>query len=489
MPTDVIIDTPVGPVRGRGSDRDGEILYFGGVPYARAARFAAPEPRTWTEPFDATRPGAAPPQTRGPDLVPGMFPEHQAEDCLTAEIWTPSPDGRLPVLVWVPGGAYRIGAASLPTYDGTHLARRGVVVVGLNYRLGALGWLAADGVPSNLGLRDLRAAIDWLREVAPAFGGDPDRIVLMGESAGSGAIAHLLATDHLPIAGAILQSGAPAGTLDAATAAWVGERVLEAAQVTDVDGLRALPVETILAAEAGAAAAALAKVGMMPFHPWIDGELLDDAPFRAGLTSVPLIVGTTAHEMELFRDQVPALPEDIAVAFLARKAAVLGITDEAWVRDGLRACAGDLVEAVADLELHVPNELLARDHARRGNRVWRYRFTWEAPEKRACHALDLPFTFGTLDVPGWRDFAGAHDPAADALSTRMQQAWTAFATFQIPADGTIGEWPDDRLVQLGREPITGDDEVAARLRMWLNERALNERALDDRASELARRPL
>ena len=159
-----------------------------------------------------------------------MVPEHQAEDCLTAEIWTPGVrDGRLPVLVWVPGGSYRIGAASLATYDGTHLARRGVVVVGLNYRLGALGWLAADGVPSNLGLRDLRAAIDWLREVAPAFGGDPDRIVLMGESAGSGAIAHLLATGDVPVAGAILQSGAPAGTLDAATAAWVGEQFLDAA--------------------------------------------------------------------------------------------------------------------------------------------------------------------------------------------------------------------------------------------------------------------
>src|SRR5439155_4110693 len=170
------------------------------VPYARADRWGAPEPCSWTEPFDATRPGAAAPQTVGGlDLVPGMIPERQSEACLTAEICTPSVrsgtepalDGARPVLVWVPGGSYRIGAASLPLYDGARLAAHGVVVVGLNYRLGALGWLAADGVPSNLGLRDLRAAVGWLREHVAAFGGDPHRVVLMGESAGSGCVAHL----------------------------------------------------------------------------------------------------------------------------------------------------------------------------------------------------------------------------------------------------------------------------------------------------------
>jgi len=235
MPTDVTVDAPCGPVVGR---RDGAMLRFGGVPYARAERWGAPEPCSWTEPFDATRPGGAPPQTVGGlDLVPDMVPSRQDEACLTAEVCTHDIGGSDPVLVWVPGGSYRIGAASLATYDGAHLAARGVVVVGLNYRLGALGWLAADGVPSNLGLRDLRAAIDWLRANVAAFGGDPDRIVLMGESAGSGAIAHLLASDRVPVAGAILQSGAPAGTLDADAAAWVAQTFLDAAPVgTKFDG-------------------------------------------------------------------------------------------------------------------------------------------------------------------------------------------------------------------------------------------------------------
>jgi para-nitrobenzyl esterase len=477
MPTEITVDTPAGPVVGTTTPfghgaGDGAVLRFGGVPYARAERWGAPEPFTWTEPFDATRPGAAAPQTVGGlDLVPGMIPAEQAEACLTAEICTPAVDGSRPVLVWVPGGSYRIGAASLPLYDGAHLAAHGVVVVGLNYRLGALGWLAAPGVPPNLGLRDLRAAVDWLRANVSAFGGDPDRIVLMGESAGSGCIAHLLATGDVPVAGAILQSGAPAGTLDADAATWVAEQFLDAAGVTGVDGLRTAPLAALLAAQEQTVAGSLAKVGMMPFHPWVDDDLLTGPAHRAELPPIPLVVGTTAHEMELFRDQVPVLPEDIAVMFLAGKAAGLGITDEARVRAALAACGGDLVEAVADLELHLPNELLARAHRARGNDVFRYRFNWEAPVRRACHALDLPFTFGSLDVSTWREFAGADDPRADALSTRMQQAWTSFAADGVPSDDTIGAWPEGGLVGLGVDAPVGDDAVADRLRVWLGEGA------------------
>ncbi len=467
MPTEAIVETPVGPVRG--TERDG-LLRYGGVPYARAERWCAPERHEWREPFDATRPGAAPPQTVGGlDLVPDMIPGAQSEACLTAEICTPALEGSRAVLVWVPGGSYRIGAASLATYDGAHLAAHGVVVVGLNYRLGALGWLAADGVPSNLGLRDLRAAIDWLRDVVPAFGGDPDRIVLMGESAGSGCIAHLLATGPVPVAGAILQSGAPAGTLDADAATWVAEQFLEAAGASSIDELRAAPIDVLLAAQEQTVEAALPKVGMMPFHPWVDDDLLTGPAYRAVLPAVPLVVGTTAHEMELFRDQVPVLPEDIAVMFLAGKAAGLGVTDEARVRAGLDACGGDLVEAVADLELHLPNELLARAHRARGNQVFRYRFNWEAPVRRACHALDLPFTFGTLDVAEWRAWAGADDPRADALSARLQQAWTSFAADGVPHDDAIGAWPEGELVGLGADVTTGDDAVVERLRIWLGE--------------------
>ena len=448
------------------------MLHFGGVPYARAARFGLPEPCAWTDELDATRPGAAPPQTVGGlDLVPGMTPDRQSEDCLTAEIFTPALDGAAPVLVWVPGGSYRIGGAGLATYDGAALTSAGgdggTVVIGLNYRLGALGWLGLDGVPTNLGLRDLRAALDWVRAVAPSFGGDPERIVVMGESAGSGMLAHALATGELPVAGAILQSGAPAGTLDSDAVAWVAEQFLEAAGATDVDGLRRLSVDALLAAQEATVAAALPKVGMMPFHPWIDGDLLTGPAHTSAFPAIPLVVGTTAHEMELFRDQVPVLPEEHALGFLGMKALTLGITDPDSVRAAFLAGGGDLVESVADLELHVPNELLARAHEARGNPVYRYRFTWEAPVKRACHALDLPFTFGTLDVSTWREFAGAQGTdraAADALSARMRDAWAAFAATGAP-------WTTTELVELGREDSTGPDAVSERVDLWIGDSA------------------
>jgi para-nitrobenzyl esterase len=472
MPTDatITIDTASGPVVGR---RDGSTLRFGGVPYARAERWALPEPTAWTEPFDATSPGASPPQTVGGlDLVPGMIPDAQSEECLTAEICTPAVDGSRPVLVWVPGGSYRIGGAALATYDGARLAAHDVVVVGLNYRLGALGWLATAGVPTNLPLRDLRAAIEWLRANVAAFGGDPDRIVLMGESAGAGCIAHLLAAfSDLPVSGAILQSGAPAGTLDADAAAWVADTFLTAAGASSVDELRHASVDALLAAQDQTVVDALAKVGMMPFHPWIDGELLHRRAHESPFPPIPLVVGTTAHEMELFRDQVPALPPDVAVPYLAGKAANLGITDDALVRAAFGAAGHDMVEAVADLELHLPNELLARGHAARGHPVYRYRFAWEAPDRRACHALDLPFTFGTFDVSTWRDFTGATGArAADAaaLSARMRDAWTSFAATGTPSDAVVGSWSTVGRVGLG-ELEDVHDTVAHRTEIWLGE--------------------
>jgi para-nitrobenzyl esterase len=475
---DVTVDAPAGPIVGRADDSSRQhvgVVRFGGVPYARADRWGLPESCTWTEPFDATRPGPAPPQTVGGlDLVPGMIPDAQSEDCLTAELCTPSVDGSRPVLVWVPGGSYRVGGASLPLYDGAQLAAHDVVVVGLNYRLGALGWLAVDGVPANLPLRDLRAAVDWLHANVAAFGGDPQRIVLMGESAGSGAIAHLLAAyPDLPVTGAILQSGAPAGTLDADAAQWVAETFLASAGASSVDELRDVPVDALLAAQDQTVVDALAKVGMMPFHPWVDGEVLRGRAHESPLPPIPLVVGTTAHEMELFRDQVPALPPAVAVPYLAGKAARLGITDEARVRAAFGVGGDDMVEAVADLELHVPNEILARGHEARGHAVYRYRFEWESPEKRACHALDLPFTFGTFDVSTWCEFAGATGARrahADALSQQIREAWTSFAATGTPSDAVVGPWPTLGRVCLGSdEPQEFHDPVAHRTGIWLGD--------------------
>ena len=477
---DVTVATTAGPVVGSwvsGGVASREILHLGGVPYAEAERFGLPRaPTPWTAPRDATHPGAAPPQrTEGLELVPGMAPAHTAEACLTAEVWTPGTGSGRPILVWIPGGSFRIGGAGLPTYDGRHLAADGdMVVVGLNYRLGALGFLASDGVPSNLGLRDLLVAIDWIRANAAAFGGDAERITLMGESAGAGAITHLLTRPDLPIAGAIVLSGSATMTLDAPTAQRVAARTLELAGVADAAALAGVPVDDVLDAQMRAVADLAATVGMMPFHPWVDGDVVPAAPLDAAtadaLAPVPLVLGTTAHEMELFRDVVPVLPAEHAVGFLTARAAPLGCT-RAAVAAGLEACGGDLVAAIADVNLHLPALRIAESHARRGLPVWRASFTWESAEHRACHAVDLPFHFGTLDVAGWREFAGAvGNPAADELSRRLRLAWAAFAATGTPACEPIGDWPgwgtDRAVVALGPEVTAGDDPDGERLRSW-----------------------
>ena len=296
-------------------------------------------------------------------------------------------------------------------------------------------------------------------------------------------IAHLLAamprigTGAPRLSGAIVQSGAAAGTLDAPTIEWVGEQLLDAAGVRDAAALRDLPLAAILDAQERTVDAALGKVGMMPFHPWIDGDLLDAPPFRAALADVPLVVGTNANEMELFRDQVPALPEAVAVSFLARKASSLGIADEGT--RPRRACA----RVTAIWSKRWPTSISTCRTS-----------SWRAAPATRQPGLALPVQLaGTgprrvsrarsavhLRHPRRRRLARlrrrAHEPRADALSQRMRTAWTSFARSGRPADGIAGSWPEHELVHLGRRLERRDDAVARRVGIWLGEAHRHERA-------------
>ncbi len=462
---------------------DGDVLAFRGVPYATAERFEAAQiVPAWDGVRPAVEPSPAPVQVISDDApVPGMTVDAVGDDCLTAEIRTPSLDGSRPVLVWIPGGAYKTGGNALATYDMSRLAAEGdLLTVALNYRLGICGFLAADGVPSNLGLRDLITALAWIRHEIGAFGGDPDRVVVMGESAGAGAIAHLLAVPGIDqlFSGAIIASGAPGATLTADAASTVAGAVFAAANSESTDELRSLSVDELLDVQTAADAELLATVGMMPFHPWVDGDILPLAPLEAArrgqLAEVPIVIGTTNQEMELFRDAVPELPAEFAAAWLGPKVAAATGTEpsEEQVRAGLGAAA-DLVEAIADTDLHLPAVLLADAHALAGNRTWRYRFDWQAPTIGAAHAVDLPFHFGTLDVDGWRDFV-AGDEAADRLSARMRAAWAAFCHTREPTCDPLGRWPrhnatDRPTVRLGAEITVDHDPDGDRRRAWLGE--------------------
>ncbi len=188
--TEPEVRVAAGTLRGR---LESGLAVFTGIPFAEPPeRFAAPQPvEAWDGTRDALAYGPPPPQSGlfGTDALAGS-----ADGWLTVNVWTPDPAANLPVLVWIQGGGYLFGTSGLPEYDGGRLARDGgVVVVTFNYRVGIEGFAQIDGAPANRGLLDQVAALEWVRDNIGAFGGDPDRVTVFGQSAGGGSVAALLA--------------------------------------------------------------------------------------------------------------------------------------------------------------------------------------------------------------------------------------------------------------------------------------------------------
>jgi len=454
----------LGSLRGDGS---GAGLAFRGIPYAQppvgALRFAPPAaPDSWPGERDATRFGAAPPQ-RSDALIAslGMLEGCEiAEDCLTLNVFTPSREGAArPVLVWIPGGAFVGGTAGIPLYDGTRLAARGdVVVVTVSYRVGALGFAPLDAEPgepavANLGLLDQLAALRWVRTHIAAFGGDPARVTVFGESAGAGSI---LALAGMPaarglFARAIVQSAAPRGVIPLDEARARTRALLEQLGLAGAPrrALREVPIERLLDAQYAVIARTPPSNGFF-YAPVVDGETLLTPPARAFAEGfareIPLVIGTTHDEMRLYWAGVPKADAG-AVAILAPQlglpeseaphAAQVLIEGFRAVRErrGEPATACDVYLAIqTELSLRQDAVRLAEARASEG-RTWMYGFGWRSPARDgvmgACHALDLPFVFGNLDAPGMPAFAG-EGPDAQAVAEAMMDAWTAFARGESP---------------------------------------------------------
>jgi para-nitrobenzyl esterase len=424
-----------------------------GIPYALASRFAAPRRVAGAIGADGTQFGPAAPQALdGPlgEIVPGMKVRATDEtSCLTVNVWAPadaSPEPR-PVLVWFHGGSFVIGASSQPVYDGALLAaEQNVVVVSANYRLGALGFLDARpfGGVANCGLRDAICALEWVRDNIGSFGGDPARVVAFGESAGGGLVLHALASPAARglLAGAIVQSGATFATLDEKRCALVLETVVGEAGVSDAAGLRGLPIDELVAAQSRAAGPLLQSIGMMPFHPMVDGDILPSPPVEAfaqgAAAGVALVAGTTADEMRLFVDSsTPAPARDKVVRRAARYLDVDEAAAERVVIGYERALGTDDTNEIwcallGDNEMQVPCRAVLEAHAPHGP-TYTYCFTWEGPQVRSCHGIDIPFAFGNF-VDGWDAFVGLDDDGR-ALSGAMRAAWGAFARTGDPG------WP------------------------------------------------
>lgn len=450
------IPTTAGRVRGL---TQGALSVFRGIPYAQPPvgplHLAAPEPALpWDGVRDAFAFGPPPPQSLVGGLTGRTVPE--GEDWLTVNVWSPDLGGAgLPVLVYIYGGAYVTGSTDGPHYDGSALAARGQVVVTLNYRVGAEGFGVFDGAPANRGLLDQAAALRWVRENIAAFGGDPDRVTVFGESAGAGSVAALLA---MPSAAGLFRravaQSVPGTYFSLGLARDIGTHIAErlgapgagAAELAACapKALRDATDDLIRALPSYADRWGRVAHTATPFSPVIDGEVLPATPWEAlaggAARDVELLTGHNKDEYRLFTimaGRYGKTTEEEAAAALLRYGP--GPDAEARYRAAYpNASATELHELVqSDWLFRIPTLRLAEAHAAGGGTAYAYELCWQAPGADgvmgACHALDVPLVFGTLDS----DFAGlflggAASPAAVALSEEMGAAWTAFAAGEGP---------------------------------------------------------
>jgi para-nitrobenzyl esterase len=385
----------------------------------------------------------------------------QGDDCLNLNVFTPALAGRRPVMVWIHGGGFTAGACSQPLYDGGRLTARGdVVVVALNYRLGALGYLLVDGAPPNRGQLDQILALEWVRDNIEAFGGDPEAITIFGESAGGMAVTTLLAMPGARglFCRAIAQSGAARCTLSVGSARAIAERFAKelGTERLDPQSLGALPISELLRAERATFAAMHRTIAWLPFAPVIDGEYLPAHPLpslREGAARhVPLLTGTTRDETKLWNAFDSPLDE-LDEQAVRDRICLLVAPDRRDQLDVDALCAAysdapsarDLVDAVeTDGRFRIPAIRLCEEHHAGGGTSYMYRFDWRSPAKRgrlgACHSLELPFVFGTLDAPTIDRFAGT-GPEVDRLAGRMMDAWLSFARTGDPSHPALDAWP------------------------------------------------
>ena len=472
-----VVDAPCGAVRGV---QAAGVQAFLGIPYVApptgGLRYASPRPvRRWTEPRDATRPGPASIQTLIPAaawLYDGAEP--QDEDCLFLNVWTPSATGRRPVMVWLHGGAWRTGRGDAAGTIGASLAHDGdVVVVTINYRLGVLGWLAhpdlidpTTGAAANWGMQDQVAALRWVQANIAAFGGDPARVTLFGQSAGGSSTASI-ASDPRNFGllhRAIIQSGSLHGApgfpvMD--TAAAYAEALAKRLEVS-VLGLRQVPAMALHQAELtlGRDPAMVRSLGRPPVLPVLDGNVLQAWPRDAALAPIPLLIGTTRTEATFWYDlvapdgkPVPGLapPRDMAqldsmirdLAAIYRPEAedrastiASAYADAARARGAAATPLALWITAYTDIVFRLRARTAAERHAAAGSPTYLYEFAHplEAPARGVPHTAEIPFVFGTFKGPFFAAKVGA-GAAEQALSDATLQAWARFAHDGNPGPG------------------------------------------------------
>jgi para-nitrobenzyl esterase len=441
------------------------VASFKGVRYAAPPlgqrRFRPPAPvEPWQGVRDALALGPSCPQPSArPEGWPGEVLED--EDCLFLNVWTPAVGDakRRPVMVWLHGGGFAIGSGSWPLYDGASLARRGdVVVVTVNHRLGILGYLHLAGrggkgfeSSGNVGMLDLVAALEWVRDEIATLGGDPSNVTIFGESGGGAKVSTLLAmpSAHGLFHKAVIQSGPGLRVLSPERAETNAGAALEALGIGSgqLGKLWELPARTLVEAQQSTGAAGL-RVG---FSPVRDGLAIPNHPGRmlaAGTAAdVALLVGTTFDEATLFLLADKALREPAAFddAALHSRLSVWGGSGEklaaAYRASRPKASNGDiLLAATTDAMMRIPSIRLVEQHLSKARSpAWMYLFCWSAGPLRAGHGFELPFVFDNIHEPVLRP-----SPNRLQLAERMSEAWIAFARSGDPNHDGLPNWPSYR---------------------------------------------
>jgi para-nitrobenzyl esterase len=488
-PADPVVSTRAGRVRGR---NENGVAVFRGIPFAEPPigqrRFQAPAP---TAPWDgvraATEFGPPSPQAAmaaGPDGAPAAPPADTTGEWLTVNVWTPYPGAdRLPVMVWIYGGAYMFGASSEPGYDGTPFAQAGAVFVSLNYRVGLEGFAQLPGAPANRGLLDAVAALTWVKENIQNFGGDPGNVTLFGESAGAGVIASLLAMDKAKglFKRAIAQS-VPGTFLARELAEDIAKAIAreaglpnEFAALASADPMRLVNAQNAIASRMqdfprwGGV-----SLTITPFSPVIDGEVLPRSPWRALLggaaSDVELLTGHNRDEYRLFiamSGKLGTITDEEATAAL--DAFAPGADGPAAYRKAFpEADPSRLYELVfSDWLFRMPTLHLAQAHAASGGRTFLYELVAQAPGGPfgACHALDVPLVFGTVGEGLTAALIGPSlPPEFVTLGDTMRREWLSFAATGDPGWPAYGtEHRTTRVYDLQPDELSYPEETSRRL--------------------------
>ncbi|WP_427965346.1 carboxylesterase/lipase family protein [Altererythrobacter sp.] len=467
---DPVLVTNLGPVRGTSEGDSGGVHVFRGVRYAASTerrRFQrAADAVPWQEVVEATRFGNDCPQSGGgnvPVFASWANPQPKSEDCLFLNVWTRglADDGKRPVMVWFHGGGYVAGSGSSHGYDGARLAERGdVVVITVNHRLNAFGYSYLGGLTDdpryadsgNIGSLDMVKALEWVRDNAAAFGGDPENVTIFGESGGAAKVSTLMAMEEAQglFHRVIAQSGSMSlAGLTPRIATPLAENLIETAglQPGDVKGLASMPMTDLLKAMY-----ASRSRGAF-YRPVVDGRSLKRQPFTPDAppvsAKVPLLVGTNRTEMRLQAGLADPSAFDLDWDELSGKIApYIGKADPEEIIGGMRAAypdanASEIYFQIATFRNYRGTAI--RQAERKSSQpapVYMYRMDWESPVEggrlKAAHALEIGFVFD--NVAKSVSYTGEGE-AQQRMADLMADAWIAFARKGDPNTASLPNWP------------------------------------------------